>query len=232
MACIGSGRLCARVQEKLCQLGQTAQIKGKASYVRNKIGFQSVTRNLYQQCQNHLGHSTLPRSSSVAATTLCDGWHPCSNPDRGSPLYTRSLTTMHTHQPGSLPEYQIDPYRLLEDDLKSVYDEIRMTLRRNSSQEEVKNIVTYYFDGQGKAIRPMIAILMARAINYHLYKEESLLSKQKEIAMITEMMHSASLVHDDVIDQADFRRGKPSVNVLWNHKKVSVTHLLACIRSI
>lgn len=35
------------------------------------------------------------------------------------------------------------------------------------------------------------------------------------------MVHSASLVHDDVIDQSDFRRGKPSVNALWNHKKVS-----------
>lgn len=34
------------------------------------------------------------------------------------------------------------------------------------------------------------------------------------------MVHSASLVHDDVIDQSDFRRGKPSVNALWNHKKV------------
>jgi geranylgeranyl pyrophosphate synthase len=38
--------------------------------------------------------------------------------------------------------------------------------------------------------------------------------------MIAEMIHSASLIHDDVVDQADFRRGKPSVNVLWNHKKV------------
>lgn len=35
------------------------------------------------------------------------------------------------------------------------------------------------------------------------------------------MVHSASLVHDDVIDQSDIRRGKPSVNALWNHKKVS-----------
>lgn len=40
--------------------------------------------------------------------------------------------------------------------------------------------------------------------------------------MISEMIHTASLVHDDVIDQSDFRRGKPSVNVVWNHKKVSV----------
>lgn len=39
--------------------------------------------------------------------------------------------------------------------------------------------------------------------------------------MISEMIHTASLIHDDVIDQSNFRRGKPSVNVLWNHRKVS-----------
>jgi hypothetical protein len=39
--------------------------------------------------------------------------------------------------------------------------------------------------------------------------------------MIAEMIHSASLIHDDVIDQSFSRRGKPSVNVIWNHKKVS-----------
>lgn len=44
--------------------------------------------------------------------------------------------------------------------------------------------------------------------------------KQREVAMIAEMIHSASLIHDDVIDQSDFRRGKPSVNALWSHKKV------------
>lgn len=40
--------------------------------------------------------------------------------------------------------------------------------------------------------------------------------------MISEMIHSASLIHDDVIDQSNFRRGKPSVNVLWNHRKVII----------
>lgn len=41
------------------------------------------------------------------------------------------------------------------------------------------------------------------------------------MAMIAEMIHTASLIHDDVIDQSNFRRGKPSVNVMWNHRKVS-----------
>lgn len=48
-----------------------------------------------------------------------------------------------------------------------------------------------------------------------------LLASQRQVAMVSEMIHSASLIHDDVVDQADCRRGKPSVNVLWNHKKVS-----------
>lgn len=55
-------------------------------------------------------------------------------------------------------------------------------------------------------------------INLRLYS--GLDKKQREVAMIAEMIHSASLIHDDVIDQSDFRRGKPSVNALWSHKKV------------
>lgn len=40
------------------------------------------------------------------------------------------------------------------------------------------------------------------------------------MAIIAEMIHTASLVHDDVIDTSDTRRGKASVNVLWGQKKV------------
>lgn len=48
-----------------------------------------------------------------------------------------------------------------------------------------------------------------------------LLQSQRQIAMISEIIHVASLLHDDVIDLSDIRRGKSSVNVLWNQKKVS-----------
>ncbi|XP_020297176.1 decaprenyl-diphosphate synthase subunit 1 isoform X2 [Pseudomyrmex gracilis] len=126
---------------------------------------------------------------------------------------------MQTQMPGSLPDYQIDPYRLVEDDLKDIFDDIRLELINNISQEELQPISTYYLDGQGKAVRPMFTILMARAINYH--KGRNVLShSQRQIAMISEMIHTASLLHDDVIDQSDIRRGKPSVNVVWNHNKV------------
>ncbi|CAH2105587.1 unnamed protein product [Euphydryas editha] len=135
----------------------------------------------------------------------------------------RLASSLQSTSTGSLPDYGtqiVDPYRLLEDDLNGIYEDIRAELERNTNQPELNTIATYYFDGQGKALRPMVAILMARAVNYHVYGENSaLLPSQRQVAMISEMIHSASLIHDDVIDQSDFRRGKPSVNVLWNHKK-------------
>ena len=46
-------------------------------------------------------------------------------------------------------------------------------------------------------------------------------SSQETVAMVTEMIHTASLVHDDVIDMASIRRGKPSVSEIWSRKKVT-----------
>ncbi|XP_017772351.1 PREDICTED: decaprenyl-diphosphate synthase subunit 1 [Nicrophorus vespilloides] len=228
MACVGSSRFCVRVQEKLCQWGQSQgsavlQVRRKATATSSTVPVHqaklSTFRNIYsaQECQNTL-------AASAAAAASVGSLHPCSRPEFAATA--RSLATMRTQQPGSLPEYQVDPYHLLEDDLKDVYGYIRQALRRNTYQEELHEIATYYFDGQGKAIRPMVAILMARAINYHMYKGKSgLIPSQREVAMISEMIHTASLVHDDVIDQSDFRRGKPSVNVMWNHKKVRLERL-------
>lgn len=58
-----------------------------------------------------------------------------------------------------------------------------------------------------------------------------LLVSQRHVAMISEMIHSASLIHDDVIDQSDIRRGKPSVNMLWSQKKVYRTNRLYSINN-
>lgn len=52
-------------------------------------------------------------------------------------------------------------------------------------------------------------------------KIRSVVEKQKKVAQIVEMIHTASLVHDDVIDAADSRRNKSSVNMVWGQKKVN-----------
>ena len=59
-------------------------------------------------------------------------------------------------------------------------------------------------------------------------KISDVIKSQRDVAMISEMIHSASLIHDDVIDQSDYRRGKSSANVLWNNKKVSKFNLTQC----
>lgn len=111
----------------------------------------------------------------------------------------------------------VDPFKLVEQDLLNLYQNIGTEL--STERPELEEIARYYFDGQGKAFRPMVVVLIARALNSHMTDRPELLEKQKTVAMVTEMIHTASLVHDDVIDTADTRRGKPSVNTLWGQKK-------------
>ena len=111
----------------------------------------------------------------------------------------------------------INPFKLAQNDLDSLYADIRKELW--TERPELEEIAGYYFDGQGKAFRPMVVVLIARALNHHIKRKSNLLESQKTVAMVTEMIHTASLVHDDVIDTADTRRGKASVNVLWGQKK-------------
>ncbi|RVE58588.1 hypothetical protein OJAV_G00195860 [Oryzias javanicus] len=110
-----------------------------------------------------------------------------------------------------------DPFTLAQKDLTTLYDDIKKELF--ISRTELKSLCDYYFDGRGKAIRPIIVVLMARALNIHSDRSGDLLPGQRAIAMITEMIHTASLVHDDVIDGSDARRGKRSLNQVWGEKK-------------
>ena len=48
---------------------------------------------------------------------------------------------------------------------------------------------------------------------------EEVVKKQKMVAIVSEMIHTASLVHDDILDHAETRRGKTSVNVKWDNRK-------------
>ncbi|TFJ87238.1 hypothetical protein NSK_001570 [Nannochloropsis salina CCMP1776] len=91
----------------------------------------------------------------------------------------------------------------------------------------------YFFelDG-GKKIRPTMVLLISRAVAAHApaqgvngsraftstSESPTPLPSQKRLAEITEMIHTASLFHDDVIDEADERRGVPSINKIYGNK--------------
>ena len=86
---------------------------------------------------------------------------------------------------------------------------------------ELLPVSKYLFSVTGKNIRPRIISAMAGAVNAH--KEENMdmgqvEKKQDLVTQMCEMYHTASLYHDDVIDNADMRRGKPSVPAAWSTK--------------
>ncbi|PSC76152.1 solanesyl diphosphate synthase [Micractinium conductrix] len=70
------------------------------------------------------------------------------------------------------------------------------------------------FSAGGKRLRPLICLLVARA-TYPLTGLSDITERHRRLAEISEMLHTASLVHDDVLDECDTRRGKQTVNSLY-----------------
>uniref|UniRef100_A0A8C4N705 Prenyl (decaprenyl) diphosphate synthase, subunit 1 n=1 Tax=Eptatretus burgeri TaxID=7764 RepID=A0A8C4N705_EPTBU len=83
----------------------------------------------------------------------------------------------------------------------------------------LREITHYYFDGKGKAFRPTLVLLMARSCNATCGNSREVTMAQRTIARIAEMIHTASLIHDDIIDQADTRRGKLAASRIWGERK-------------
>ncbi|EGC30569.1 hypothetical protein DICPUDRAFT_157686 [Dictyostelium purpureum] len=70
----------------------------------------------------------------------------------------------------------------------------------------------YYFELKGKRIRPTIVLLLSKALSANVQKT------QIKLAEVVEMIHTASLVHDDVIDEASTRRDVLSINQSYSNK--------------
>lgn len=70
------------------------------------------------------------------------------------------------------------------------------------------------FSAGGKRLRPLIVLLVARA-TYPITDLPDVTERHRRLAEITEMIHTASLVHDDVLDECDIRRGKKTVNSIY-----------------
>ncbi len=98
---------------------------------------------------------------------------------------------------------------LVEDDLAQVEAEFR--LEAVGSVDAVSQIAQYLQSNGGKRLRPILLLVSCR-----LFREPS--PEAIRLAAIVELIHTATLVHDDVIDDAKTRRGKPSTNVRWGNQ--------------
>ncbi len=98
---------------------------------------------------------------------------------------------------------------LVEADMQAVDALIKRRLK--SDVVLVNQLSQYIINSGGKRLRPMLALLMARACGYDG-------DKHVDIAAIVEFIHTATLLHDDVVDGSDMRRGKETANNVWGNQ--------------
>jgi len=97
---------------------------------------------------------------------------------------------------------------VVKEDFQSVDDLIRANL--NSEVPMVEEIAAYLIEAGGKRLRPLLVLLCAKACGYQG-------RDHVKLATVIEFLHTAMLLHDDVVDESDLRRGRKTVNAAWGN---------------
>src|SRR5437660_5588143 len=101
-------------------------------------------------------------------------------------------------------------FELLRDDLAAIEREFgRDTV---SNVTAITEIGEYLRGGGGKRIRPALLLLSSKLFNYQG-------RGAVKLGAVVEIIHTATLVHDDIIDEAKTRRGRPAANTQWGNSK-------------
>ena len=98
-----------------------------------------------------------------------------------------------------LKQYEI----LVQDVLEDIFDITR------SEDDKLNEIIKKYFLNGGKRVRVLLLLMCAKLGNFELNKKDII-----RMASIVEIIHTASLIHDDIIDNAEIRRGSVTMNKL------------------
>jgi len=101
-------------------------------------------------------------------------------------------------------------FELLHDDLVAI--EVEFGQDTVSDVSAITEIGEYLREGGGKRIRPALLILSAKLFNYQG-------RGAVRLGAVVEIIHTATLVHDDIIDEAQTRRGRPAANTRWGNSK-------------
>ncbi len=98
--------------------------------------------------------------------------------------------------------------QVVVDEFQAVNDEIAREL--SSDVPLVEHIADYIVSSGGKRLRPLVTLLTGSALGY---RDRPLIT----LAAIIEFLHTATLLHDDVVDTSELRRGKPTANNRWGN---------------
>lgn len=99
-------------------------------------------------------------------------------------------------------------YSVVDADFKAVND---LIVRQMHTQVPfIEQVGRYIIDSGGKRLRPLVCLLAARALGYTG-------TQHLTIAAVVEFLHTATLLHDDVVDASNLRRGRATVNSVWGN---------------
>ena len=103
-----------------------------------------------------------------------------------------------------------DIHRLINYDLQHMEQLLQKELKSNIPL--INQLCQYILHNGGKRLRAILVLLFGKAVNLDV-------KKNIQLAMIIETIHTATLLHDDVIDMSTMRRGKPSAHIKWTNTK-------------
>ena len=99
---------------------------------------------------------------------------------------------------------------LLREDLNSMAVIVE-DMMRSSSVPRIPEISKHIFSAGGKKLRPLLCLATAKALDYRQ-------DRHVMLAASIEFIHTATLLHDDVVDESSTRRGNKTANILWNNQ--------------
>jgi len=101
-----------------------------------------------------------------------------------------------------------DIQNLVREDLKAVDD--LLINRLESEVALINQVSSYIINAGGKRIRPLLVVLMSRALGYQGINHHVM-------AVVIELIHTATLIHDDIVDESEVRRGTETPNQVWGN---------------
>ncbi len=122
------------------------------------------------------------------------------------------MQTGLTLEESNAPNAQMSPFEifsLIQEDLLSVEHEL--VKQAETSSATVSGVVNHLIESGGKRVRPALLLLASRLVH------DQLNYSAVRMGAVMEMLHSATLIHDDIIDEASVRRGRASANAKWGN---------------
>ena len=117
----------------------------------------------------------------------------------------------HTDRPASVPQSRIPAFRLIDSQLSRVKALINEQMTSSAGAGDVNRLLKHVRGRSGKMIRPGLVLLAGGCCG-------KITDEHIRVAAIVEMIHCATLLHDDVIDEGQKRRGRPTINNLWGNE--------------